>query len=316
MVEHAWPSRFAVPPASSTADRDSPRALRRVAPEAMVARMLRIISWNMGRRTEAWRGLFDRSLAEGADVALLQEACPPPADAYGLRIFPAPTEGWTTAGLARGAYRTAIVGLSDRVDVILRATAPLGASGDAMPVSRPGTITVADVRLRDSGETLTVASIYAFWEKPCEGAWIVADASAHRLVSDLSWLIGRQRGHRIIAAGDLNLLRGYGENGSAYWKLRYQTVFDRFAALGVPFVGPRRPGGHAVISRPAELPERHDGVPTFRTAIHDPASATRQLDYVFASTSLVPRLAVRALNGPDEWGPSDHCRVSIDVAAS
>ena len=185
-----------------------------------------------------------------------------------------------------------------------------------MPVSRPGTITLADVRAHDSDESVTVASIYALWEKPSEGSWILADASAHRLISDLSWLIGRQNGHRIIAAGDLNLLRGYGENGRAYWKRRYQTVFDRFDAIGIPFVGPLLPHGHPVVDKPSELPDGHDGVPTFRPRPSDPASATRQLDYVFASTTLVPRLAVRALNGPEEWGPSDHCRVSIDVARS
>jgi hypothetical protein len=41
-------------------------------------------------------------------------------------------------------------------------------------------------------------------------SWIHADASVHRLISDLSVLIGRQRGHKIIVAGDLNVLYGYG----------------------------------------------------------------------------------------------------------
>jgi hypothetical protein len=42
--------------------------------------------------------------------------------------------------------------------------------------------------------------------------------------------------------------------------------------------------------------------------------ATRQLDLVFASHALADRLSVRALNTDhDEWGPSDHCRVVIDL---
>lgn len=34
-------------------------------------------------------------------------------------------------------------------------------------------------------------------------SWDIVDASVQRVISDLSLLIGRQRGHRIIAAGDL-----------------------------------------------------------------------------------------------------------------
>ena len=41
----------------------------------------------------------------------------------------------------------------------------------------------------------------------------------------------------------------------------------------------------------------------------DPTSAQRQLDFVFASEALSERISVRALNGEEEWGPSDHCRV-------
>jgi hypothetical protein len=55
-------------------------------------------------------------------------------------------------------------------------------------------------------------------------------------------------------------------------------------------------------------------VPTFRTRRSDPASATRQLDFVFASRALHGRLHVAALNAPEEWGPSDHCRVLIEFA--
>jgi hypothetical protein len=40
----------------------------------------------------------------------------------------------------------------------------------------------------------------------------------------------------------------------------------------------------------------------------------RQLVVVLASASLHSRLTVRALNGVEEWGPSDHCRVQIDLA--
>ena len=47
-----------------------------------------------------------------------------------------------------------------------------------------------------------------------------------------------QRGHKIIAAGGLNVLYGYVEGGSQYWKARYDTVLSRTEALGLPLVGP------------------------------------------------------------------------------
>ena len=45
-----------------------------------------------------------------------------------------------------------------------------------------------------------------------------------------------------------------------------------------------------------------------------PETAKRQLDHVFASTELTNSLTMQALNGPDEWGPSDQCRIEIEFA--
>jgi hypothetical protein len=139
------------------------------------------------------------------------------------------------------------------------------------------------------------------WERPLKstgGDWIYADASAHRLISDFSVLIGQQRGHRIVAAGDLNILYGHGEHGSRYWAARYQTVFDRIAILGMRFVGPQLPNGRKPDPWPDELPRESRNVPTFRTNQQTPATATRQLDFVFASEAIADRVMVRALNQP------------------
>lgn len=109
--------------------------------------------------------------------------------------------------------------------------------------SRPGTIAAAKVRILETGEEIIVVSLYSTWAIPVnlgtEGqGWLYADASAHRLISDLSALIRNQSKHKIIAAGDLNVLYGYGEGGNLYWKRRYDTVFDRMSALGLRFIGP------------------------------------------------------------------------------
>jgi len=122
------------------------------------------------------------------------------------------------------------------------------------------------------------------------------------------------RSHRIIAAGDLNILHRYGEQGNAYWAARYATVFDRADAMGLHFVGPQAPHGRQASPWPPELPDGSRNVPTFHTPRQGPMGETRQLDFVFASPALKDRLSVRALNAdPDEWGPSDHCRVAIEL---
>ena len=106
---------------------------------------------------------------------------------------------------------------------------------------------------------------------------------------------------------------GHGENGSPYWRERYLSVFSRMAAIGLPFVGPQYPRGTQAEPWPSELPRDSKNVPTFRVRKADPASATRQLDFVFASPELHDRLRVRALNSLNEWGPSDHCRVALEL---
>lgn len=91
------------------------------------------------------------------------------------------------------------------------------------------------------------------------------------------------------------------------------TVFDRMEAIGLRFVGPQSPNGMQADPWPAELPADSKNVPTFRTHRGDPSTATRQLDFVFASESIADRVQTVALNRPEEWGPSDHCRIRIEV---
>lgn len=86
-------------------------------------------------------------------------------------------------------------------------------------------------------------------------------------------------------------------------------------AIGLRCVGPESPHGAQADPWPAELPSDSKNVPTYRTQRNDPASAKRQLDFVFASEAIADRVVACALNAPDEWGPSDHCRVRIELGA-
>jgi endonuclease/exonuclease/phosphatase family metal-dependent hydrolase len=272
---------------------------------------MKLISWNIAHREEAWRRLLDTD----ADVALLQEATEPPPDVASRIEVDA--EPWHTYGAdATRPWRAAVVRLTNRlqVDWLTPISIEQAVTGD-LAVSRRGTLAVAEVE-EPGGVRCTVVSMYGLWEKPHRSTgsrWIYADASVHRLISDLAVLIGQQSSHRIVAAGDLNILYGYGEGGSEYWAARYDTVFKRMEAMGVPFVGPQAPNGRRADPWPAELPAESNNVPTYHTTRMTPAQATRQLDFVFASTDFVGRIDVRALNEPSDWGPSDHCQVWIEL---
>lgn len=273
--------------------------------------MLKVLSWNMGHRDESWRAL----VGSGCDLALLQEAGrPPPEIAAHLRLE---GQSWHTEGAWKRPWRSAVVALSDRVRVEQLVPCLLeSARPGEFAVSQRGAVEAAKVTQVDNGAWFLAVSMYGLWDKPHEhtqSGWIYADASVHRAISDLSGLVGQQRRHRIVAAGDLNILHGQGDHRSTYWQARYATVFDRMRAIGVPFVGPQHPNGIQASPRPDELPHDSQNVPTYRTRPADPASATRQLDFVFASADLGSRITTRALNRPEEWGPSDHCRVEIDL---
>jgi len=275
---------------------------------------MRLVSWNIRSLPDAWRMLASDP---SVDVALLQEAKPPPSDVACQVEPPLDSEcRWTMPGWTR-VFRTAIARLSDRVTMRRRPTADLAsARGSILPVSRVGTLAVAGITRGD--ETITCISAYAPWENaihepPRDKPTIFSDASAHRLVSDISPLITCKH-HKVLVAGDFNTPHGYGEDDDAYWRDRYATVFTRLEALGLRFVGPRAATGRRASPRPDERKAGSESVPALVSNRHHPEGVRRPLDFVFASESIVERVSVRALDGVDEWGPSDRCRVVVDIA--
>ncbi len=272
---------------------------------------VKIICWNIGRRHAAWRCLLEMD----ADLALLQEAGEPPPDvAERVEADPGP---WRTPGSdGNRPWRAAVAQLSDRVEVEwIESKSLTDAEWKELGVSRPGSLAAAHVKPQH-GEPFIVVSLYALWESPhssTDSSWGFVDASAHRLISDLSRFIGAQRGHRVIAAGDLNTARDNPAWGP-YWAARDRTVFDRMEALGLPCVGPEAPHGRQADPWPDALPRDSKNVPTYHHNKQTPAEATIQGDFVFASWGMMDSVQVRALNDPEQWGPSDHCRVEIEVS--
>ncbi|MCY3667833.1 MAG: hypothetical protein OXH81_19395 [Gemmatimonadetes bacterium] len=279
--------------------------------------MIKVVSWNIAKREKPWRELVEMD----ADVALVQEAGSPPGDLIDLVDY---EDGvfWDRHLYDRWPL---VLKLSDRVEVEwFKQVAPICDLGsDAIGVSGIGTIAAAKVvPVACHDKAFIAVSMYARWLRPHPSVktnWSVgySDASAHRIISDLSAFIGSRdpSTHRILAAGDLNMI--YGAIG---YKLslpeRERTVWDRFQALGLEFIGPQWPDAcRQASSQPTDVPGDTKNVPTFYSLGGSPETALNQLDYAFASRGFHESVKVRALNeiDNDKWGSSDHCRLLIEV---
>ena len=274
--------------------------------------MFRVVAWHGARRLATREVL----LGMRADVALLQEVGPGLRDrlrAAGYGISPHPRR---LAG--KYAHWPMVVRLSDRVEIEwFRQVDPTGEIGpDDLAVSDDKTLELVRVVPGDGTPAFVAASLYARWKRPhpsTNSSWKVgcADAAAHRAISDLSLFIGHRdpQWHRILAAGDLNTMPGAIDSPLAIPE-RDQTIFDRMKALGLEVIAPEG----RTSDPPPGFPPGTRSVPTYYTiAQKAPAAATTQLDHVFASRGFHEQVRVRALNAPDEWGPSDHCRLLIEV---
>jgi len=251
---------------------------------------MKLICWNIGHRRAAWRSLPDLCV----DVVLLQEGYKPPKDvADRIDVDPAPyfKEDPRRPNSRRKAIsRCAVVKVSDNVQVEYL---------NDIQSSHPGCLSAAVVtplkgKFRDW--PIHVVSFCPQYEAyhPSSGlkSRDLVDTSIHRIISDISLLIGRKNSFRMIAAGDTTVMDGDGS--SEYWKARNKAVFDRMSSIGLPMIGPQGP--------------------TYCHTSQTPATATRQLDYVFASRSMKNSIRTTALNKPEEWGPSDHCKILIEVS--
>ena len=128
------------------------------------------------------------------------------------------------------------------------------------------------------------------------------DASAHRIISDLSAFVGHNNPakHKILAAGDLNMFYGSIRSRLSMPK-RERTVWRRMRALGLEFLGPQEPQGRCAGSAPTDVSSNTKNVPTVYYAGGGPETAVNQLDYAFASRGYPrrpPRVSAAGLQSP------------------
>lgn len=276
--------------------------------------MVKIVCWNINRSLDAYPKLQEMD----ADVALLQEVGPGAADE--MKGALGGNEHWNDhPDWNKHHGWSAVLKLSDRVKVRWFRPICLMATEEKrnqIAVSDLPTLAAACVtplpQTENSIEPFIVVSMYARWYAPhplADNKYEYSDASVHRIISDLTTFIGgwpKAQAPCIIAAGDLNTFYGATKEHPYETPERMRTIFNRMRAIGLEFLGPRAPkGGRKADPTPQGLRPNTRNVPTFTTQ--------NQLDYVFASRGFHERVSVRALNAPDEWGPSDHCRIVIDV---
>lgn len=280
--------------------------------------MVKVVCWNIASRIAPWHTLVKMAEQGDADVALLQEAGHVPGDLIGKfkvddKVF------WHPLGFK---HLPLVVPLADNVTVVPYRQVPVLQilPEDAIGVSDIGTIAAAKVAPVDKpDEAFIVVSMYARWLQvhPSTGSkWIASAHSAHRIISDLAVFIGNTdtSKHRILATGDLNMFFGSIGEGEE-WE---RSVWSRMQDIGLEFMGPQLPhGGNppAPGVKMVDVPPDSKNLPTYYTPKQKvPEKADRQLDYAFASSGFHEQVTVRALNGVDEWGPSDHCRLAIEVS--
>ena len=283
--------------------------------------MITVVCWNIDSRHEPWTELREMN----ADVALLQEV--------GVGQVPDKLpDDWEIGGNGHWAADLsdrwpAIVKMSNNVEVEWFDPVPVATVNREwnledveVPISDARTIAIARVTPR-RGEPFIAVSMYARWlayHSLTRGtSKCISDNSMHRIISDFSIFIrhANPRKHRILLAGDMNAYygaiheRGNGKksNGKPY---RETSAFDRLDSLGMAFLGPQHPNG-----RQSERVDDSIAVGTKNVATYRPKRRGRenQLDYVFASRGFHESIRTRALNGIDEWGSSDHCRILIEI---
>ena len=294
--------------------------------------MVKIVCWNINRSPGACTELRRMD----ADVALLQEVGKGAAQRLADILGEGETWDWK-----RQDVWPLVVQLSDRVKVdLFTPVAPEtgGITRNTIAVSDRCTLAAARVTPLSGGKqthpAFFVFSTYARWlyTHPCaqhsasrragRSFRIFSDGSAHRVISDLSAFIGHTNpmAHRMLVAGDLNTIYGAEDDNRLEIPARARTVFDRMRALGLEFVGPQWPNADRRADPvPQGLPKDTKNVPTYLTAgqrrdmrDHDMLSGN-QLDYVFASRGFHDKVRVHAMNDVGGFGPSDHCRITIEV---
>jgi endonuclease/exonuclease/phosphatase family metal-dependent hydrolase len=252
-----------------------------------------VVVWNVANQARA----FDALASLEPDIALLNEALPPPA-ATGI---------WRDETLGRDSKRrpwSAAVLSSHPAAEITDARPQWRSSKRNVPFacSRPGSWIAATVEI-EPADSITAVALYGLLDE-------LSDASIHRSLSEISPLIDDRRyGRHVLIGGDLNTGTQW-PAGDAFM-VRDSNVLQRFEALGlIDCLAATRPPGR-LEGCPCSL---GDSCTHTRTRL-DPRRphVPYQVDYLWASRALAARLVSCQALATDEWfAISDHTPIVAD----
>lgn len=271
---------------------------------------MRLVTWNMDhwrrpqeQRDAAWAFLRDEIRP---DVALLQEAVPP--DGVGSAVF---RKGGMHDDRREKAkdlgWGSAVVAFGSEIRSIDSATPPFGKKPNPILRTFPGAVAVAEL---PGDKPIVVVSVYGVINRG------YADATMHRILSDITPLVDERRGKRIIVAGDMNITTQWSAKHRSFLHglhneclRRDQTVFDRFKALGLTNVvegtGPLDGCGCSA----------GDGCRHVQTQRHEKSTFPWQNDYIFLSEDLVESsYSVELITSEEAWTLSGHCPIVVELA--
>ena len=255
---------------------------------------MKIVSWNMQNKKESWRFLVDQH--QDYDFAFVSEACVPPQNARRIaddNDWDIPYDTWDLQpGEKRKKYRQEVLGIREGWQLVR--------------LDRDEVVEAASSSLPPKHD-----QIFRRWHRVAiasnadEQYCLVCVVSGHGQAQSLPLLIAgvraalRRRSYDptipIIIAGDLTTN-----------EQKSPEMFARMSEMGLPWAGPC---GANYIHISGLKPHQRE----------TPETAHRRLNHVFVSEGLVDRASVTALNKadknlPDYWGPSDHCRILIEIA--
>jgi hypothetical protein len=234
------------------------------------------------QRTEAWTFLSNLSL----DVALVQEALPPPD----VRAV------YRSGGIdARRKWGSAVVSFGGDLVELGQVTSAFAKQDMDLLQTFPGSVAVAQ---STAGEGTVFISAYGL----LDGGYAVT--TMHRVLSDITPLLDRDLGKRLIIGGDFNCST---QLPAGRDRERHRNLFERFATLGLiellALTADTRP-------KLANCPCSDEPCRHVQTLRHDRSAVPWHNDYLFATAALAERMRdCQPLDGPDVWRFSDHCPI-------
>lgn len=270
---------------------------------------MRIVSWNMNRLArskESHKRAWDYLRNElRADLALVQEARPPAE--FKSKVYRSGGKEPYNWGSAVVALRPDLI-LQPRPRVPLKKSLPDAVAQNELPDSHPSNCAVADVTVRGR-RLFTAISLYASWEMMPGGNSMYAGPRLHRMLSDLTGVLAVAYRHPVVLAGDLNV----STQGEESRENEAAAVFARLRAWQlVDCIARTRADRPRLLNCTCLDGDDCSHVQTYR-AKNRVDSYPKQLDYAFASESVVSTLKCRVINDEAAWKLSDHCPILLEL---